>query len=627
MAEKHNFWFVTCLLLFHITALAEDTSEAAPIARPKRVLHFPDYALGHLYTQDEYDERDLYRGSWWGNSGERNDLGPAQGDVTVPAGKQVIMILAGDVWADPNKLEGLKQLRPDDLYNLTISPGWAAPGAPPPTDKCIPHITHLTGLKELDLSQSHISENGLGQLSPMMSLERLFTPEGLTNRGLFEITKLDSLRALYIGSLGHNRVSEKGFSLLERMKNLKELGLADKRLNDNVLGSVGRIKTLEYLAMQAPFTDEGIKHLTALPNLRVLNMHELSVTDAGFASIGRIKSLEEVRAIWMDAITDQGIQHLAGLPRLRRLDVTSANLTDASARVLSQIQTLEVLSLPAKGITDEGVRCLAGLTNLRELWVGAGSNSPLTGQSLIAVSAMRNLEALTIGGKGFTDEGMKTIARLKKLKRLCISTAPNVTDAGLAAIGTLSNLETLNWTFETTVSMAGLNQLNGLKKLKRISFNQVRKGNATLDLSGMESLENITLSLSRNGRTNEYIDAFTKEDWACFAHLKKLETMQISGKGVGDASLAYLKDLPDLIYLNVFGPSAITDEGLKYLVGKNKLARLTINHGYFTDYALQILAQAEQLNSVELSSDRAFSKEAIMGFKSKKKNVTLVLKP
>ena len=148
----------------------------------------------------------------------------------------------------------------------------------------------------------------------------------------------------------------------------------------------------------------------------------------------------------------------------------------------------------------------------------------------------------------------------------------------------------------------------------------------------MESLENLTLILpgKRNKRTPsvETPESFSVQDWACFAQLKKLNTLQISGKGVGDASLAYLKDLPDLIYLNVFGPSEITDEGLKYLVDSNKLARLTIKDGHFTDEALEILAEAEQLNSVELSSDTAFTQEAIKAFKTKKKNVTrLILKP
>ena len=608
-----------------------DTSVPSAVSREGRVLRFPAYSLGSLYIQDDSDEQKLYR-SWWGNEGERDYLAPAKGKVTIPAGKRVILIISSDVWTDPEKLDALKQLKPDDLYNLTISPGYAAPETPPPTDACIPYITHLTGLKTLDLSQAPITLEGLRQLSALTSLERLFTPEGLTDRGLSEIVKMHSLQELFIGSEGNNRLTGRGFALLQRLRNLKVLGLADPSLTNDALRYVARLETLEFLSLRPPFSDEGLQYLTACPRLKILYLHQLNITDTGLQYVSQIGTLEEVYAIWIDTITDQGIRYLAKLPRLKRVDAERAKLTDESLRVLSRIQTLETLRLPAQGITDEGVRSLAALTQSKQLLVGAASSSLLTDQSLKAISTLDTLEELVTSGRDFTDEGMKYISRLKSLKYLCISTGPNITDAGFAELVALKDLEHLTWSRDSRVTIAGLNRLNGLKKLKSISFGQITKGDATLDISGMENLESITLSLAR--KYNKSLDAyedpesFSEEDWACFKHLKKLQTIQISGKGVGDKSLSHLQGLPNLVFLNIFGPSEVTDEGLKHLVGKKKLTWLTIADGYFTDNALKTLAAMEALETVKLSSDTAFSNKAIDELKAKKKNwVRLDLKP
>ena len=593
------------------------------------MLHFPtDFCAGKLSIQDAGRQREL-KYTFWANDGPWERIGPAMGDVTIPAGKRVWLIVYDTTWTDVEKLEVLKQLKADDLYYLTLSGDWTGPDAEPPTDRCIPYITHLTGLKVLNLSGSHISQNGLKQLSALTSLERIYLPDGLTNGGLGQVTQIPSLEAVYV--MRNNRLTDKALQLLRRLPRLKELALCGDLLTNEALGYLGEMPLLEYLFLNPPFGDEALKHLRSLGGLKILYLFESPVTDAGMQYLSQVSTLEEIQAIRVGAITDEGVGYLTALPNLKRLNMYHEPLTNRSLQMLSQMQSLESLDLPFEGITDEGVAALANLRQLKRLWVCAWSNSPLTDRSLEAVSGLGNLEALTMSGTGFTDEGMQHLLKLKHLKEI-VCTAPNVTDTGFATLGRLENLEQLSWGSETKVTLAGVNHLSRLKKLKSLSLRNIRKGDVVLDIGGMESLESLTISTTwrsnRDTHTIEFSESFTDADFACFAKLKKLETVQISGgEQVGDAALAHLQDLKNMIFLNIYGTSSITDAGLVHLQGMDRLWRLHIKDGHFTDKALDILAELVSLEWLELTSDTAFSNAAIEAFKAKKNLQVLKLMP
>ena len=129
----------------------------------------------------------------------------------------------------------------------------------------------------------------------------------------------------------------------------------------------------------------------------------------------------------------------------------------------------------------------------------------------------------------------------------------------------------------------------------------------------------------RDMRSIEYLESFTDADFTCFERLKNLETVQISGgEQMGNAALAHMQGLHKMIFLNIHGTSSITDDGLEYLKNMDHLWRLRINDGHFTDKSLDILAELDGLEWIELTSDTAFSNKAIDAFKAKKKNLQVL---
>ena len=106
---------------------------------------------------------------------------------------------------------------------------------------------------------------------------------------------------------------------------------------------------------------------------------------------------------------------------------------------------------------------------------------------------------------------------------------------------------------------------------------------------------------------------------------KKIERLQLCSPGIGDNGLGHLKGLTNLNFLNT-GKSNITDAGLKQLANLNKLNRIIIRGGHFTDESLKFLQKLPALETLDLTSDTAFSNEAIQNLKNNRPDINLKLK-
>lgn len=95
---------------------------------------------------------------------------------------------------------------------------------------------------------------------------------------------------------------------------------------------------------------------------------------------------------------------------------------------------------------------------------------------------------------GLSDQGLKDIAKLKKLRRLSIS-SPKFTNIGLAELSALESLTNLSIGPSTGITTSGLKSLNSLKKLKRFSIRDIHRDESVMDISGLSELENLTLAL------------------------------------------------------------------------------------------------------------------------------------
>jgi len=72
---------------------------------------------------------------------------------------------------------------------------------------------------------------------------------------------------------------------------------------------------------------------------------------------------------------------------------------------------------------------------------------------------LEEVEELSLEGTKITDEGLKELAKLKKLTELSLYGRKQITDAGLKELAKLSHLDVL-WLSETQVTKAGVAQLH-----------------------------------------------------------------------------------------------------------------------------------------------------------------------
>ncbi|MFH1884915.1 MAG: hypothetical protein ABIL62_19640 [Planctomycetota bacterium] len=140
------------------------------------------------------------------------------GDVKVPVDKSVQLLVNR---ADSRDFSALRKLGPNDLYMLIID--YSVGPAISPDETIMPHLSGLTGLKELHLYM--------------------------------------------------NNITHKGLQHIKGLKSLKKLVLAvEKQFGDAALAELSELRSLEVLAFSGSRTDSSLRHLTKLTSLRELRL-------------------------------------------------------------------------------------------------------------------------------------------------------------------------------------------------------------------------------------------------------------------------------------------------------------------------------------------------------------------
>jgi len=534
--------------------------------------------------------------------------------VSIPAGKRLALVVSKDGLRD---LSPLSNLRPDDLYKLTIY-GPPPPG-PKPDDRCMPHIAHLTGLKVLELEDTAISVKGVKLLCNLESLERLSLSKQLTDEGLAEVSQLRSLKGLYIKE---SRLTDAGLVHLANLTSLEELALGQGRTTNAGLAHLAKLPSLRYLMLSGKnFTDAGMVYLKDVTSLKILNLSHLPhLTDTALVHLSNIPNLESLALYWVEAITDDGIICLKQLPSLRKLDIGHSKVTDKGLFHLCQNKSIEYLNLPHKGISDVGLSYIGELRMLKHLDIARAhyvdpnrDKGYYTDRGVAELAKCKMLEELTIGSIGITDAGLDHIAKLTNLKQLWLFGCSNVTNKGLAKLTTLKSLQNLSVN-EANITIGGLSCLNQLPNLVTLSLHGVRQDDSGLDISRLIKLEDLSLQLKAR-RVNKQIvrEPLHDYDLACLVKLTQLTTLQVSHAGITNDGLKYISGLTNLGRLSV-GGEKITDKGLLHLTNMSKLYSLGLT-GNFTDEALIYLERLPTLSLLDIMEGANFSPAAVQRFR------------
>jgi hypothetical protein len=260
-----------------------------------------------------------------------------------------------------------------------------------------------------------------------------------------------------------------------------------------------------------------------------------------------------VHVHFLRPVTDEDLIHLAALPRIERLvltdnqkDVTDAGLAhlprpdrlvhfvaygtslgDDFIRRLADSDRLEMFGLFGGRVTDDGLRSLGALPRLTALAI---ENTHVGDAGLDALDGMPALTAVRLGGKQFTDAALARLARHKNLSSLYLIDT-SITDDGLKHLATLPTLE------------------------------------LSLESSNVRGPGLAFIAPLLNGSLN------------------------LNGKLIDDASLAYLKVAKGIVAMNLEG-TAITDAGLAHLHGLSKLSAICLEGTKVTKQGIAKLTTA-----------------------------------
>jgi Leucine-rich repeat (LRR) protein len=418
-----------------------------------RTVHFPkDQAVGRLMI------RDIGSGQHYTLLLSWELLGQAQGDVTIPAGKELRL----EVYRDVTDISFISKIKPNDLEALSLSRTNIV-------DKDFVHLKDLTGLLALDISSmKQIDGSGLAHLANLKSLKELSCfNTGIEDFALEHISKFHSIEEL---SLYWTQINGSGLIHIKNLTSLKNLSLS-----------------------KTSITDESLAHLKDMTWMKELELYDTQIGDNGLAYLKGLTSLEKLilgsidRESGISPITDAGLAHLNTLTELKNLGLYQTRITDKVLKHLGSLTNLESLSLNKTQITGEGFAFFNKSAPLRGLEL---DECALTGTGLANLKPWSNtLENLDMAGVKINDADLVHLADFKALKYINLRDTP-ITDEGLVHIKNIKSLESLTFS-NTKITDEGLMILKDLPNLQRIDVT-----GTLVSKTGMESFKQASASKS-----------------------------------------------------------------------------------------------------------------------------------
>jgi internalin A len=209
-------------------------------------------------------------------------------------------------------------------------------------------VARLEELRDLNLSETPITDAGLKELSRLQQLRRLNLSgcAKVTDAGVKALTAHTGLQVLWLP--GCEKVTDAALKDLSGLKELQEVEIGNCKL----------------------VTDAGLKELTRLPKLTRLDITRTAVTDAGLKEMLTSRLDLEFLALSGTHVSNRITPLLAAHKKLRVLSLYQCGgISDESVPHLAACKSLGLLVTAESGITQQGVselrralpRCRVGL--------------------------------------------------------------------------------------------------------------------------------------------------------------------------------------------------------------------------------------------------------------------------
>lgn len=209
------------------------------------------------------------------------------------------------------------------------------------------------------------------------------------------------------------------------------------------------------------------KHLTSLSFLGNLDrLQKLSID--GMLNTPYYQSTPVVSDKVLGIISGQ-MTSLKHLTIATQLNVTGIGLCHFGD--MRGLESLELERGAGESLTDNGLKVLCGLGRLKLLRITHCEK--ISDRSLNYLQHLPRLESLELScvdGSNFTDEGARQLSKLSRVKQLSLIGWENLTDRGLYYLSKISSLEQLNLRYAKLISDEGIDQLRYLTNLRELEL-------------------------------------------------------------------------------------------------------------------------------------------------------------
>jgi hypothetical protein len=233
--------------------------------------------------------------------------------------------------------------------------------------------------------------------------------------GLRNLVGLGDLKKLFIDSY---ELTDEDLAFVATLTDLQAFGIAhDGAFRGSLLAELGHIKGLSYLTALATSVDDvAIAELPKLKALTSLGLGGCPVTDAAIPSINRCA---KITTLWVGAtqITGAGLSALTlKLDRMGCNMAAGAHLSELMPSILKTQRSLTGISLEY----DVSLADVLALQMIPKL-VYVDCSGILAADGVAGFAELHGLEVLAVGALAeLDDDGLRTVAKMKKLKRLDI---------------------------------------------------------------------------------------------------------------------------------------------------------------------------------------------------------------
>jgi len=520
-------------------------------------------------------------------------------------------------------------------------------------DDDLAYLVALPTLRRLQINAGKFSDAGMQWIVAATNLREVSLPRyaGLTSAGMNCLSRLENLERLDLSS---SAVADEGLRHLGKLRKLKELILVDTKITDAGLANLAEVASLEVLRFDGtPVTDAGLPHLRALKKLRDISCRDTRVTRNGLVRLNKDlpglllpddpDDVAELLRYYpattkLDAqgniseIEPEGWQlqtNPAIGPALRRLhhvrlvsvssepdlvvgtviknwtELESVTLfrqaSDDDLRDLEGLQKLKHLCILSSFVTDEGVKSIARLKNLDNLII---RNAHLTAACMKEIASLPKLKSLDLLGNAVTDQGLKYL-KGTNLEFLGLDST-KITDRGIDEIKDMTSLRQLD-VWNTKVTKAALEKLKGIRGLEVRGLPRKQIHEVPDDPDDVAAIQAAGISAPKDNVTDNVYDVDAdgtrQEPRGWMKHLKglhNLKRLKLPDQ-TSDDDLQYLVGLTSLRALAVRGPSS--DDGMNVISRLTNLRELSCGSGGITSATAKHLAPLVNLEWLDLTND------------------------